>query len=82
MRPEYVNFPRLSARFDHAASQHHHFTMNLDWERESLPPGRAARSTTRRALDDVDEHMSVQLNHKWIRSPTHLNELYLKAGHR
>ena len=25
--------------------------------------------------------MSIQLNHKWIRTPTHLNELYLKAGH-
>ena len=73
-------YPRLSARFDHAASQRHHFTMNLHWERDSQPSGEGGTIFDTRAPPPSTTHMSVQLNHKWIRSSTHLNELYLKVG--
>jgi hypothetical protein len=80
VRPEYVTYPRLSARVDHAASRRHHLTASLHWERERLPSGRSGTMYDTLGTVAVDEHVSVQLNHKWIRSGTHLNELYVKIG--
>ena len=80
VRPESARYPRASVRFDHAANPRHHVTLNLHWERESLPSGVGGTFFDTQGFDDVDEHASAQLNHKWIASPTRLNELYLKIG--
>jgi len=80
VRPEFIRYPRLTARFDHAASQRHNFTLNLHWERENSPSGKAGTIYDTQGGVDVSKEVSAQLNYKWIRSSTHLNELYFKIG--
>jgi hypothetical protein len=80
VRPEYVNVPKLTTRLDHALSNRHVLTLRFNYERNHEPSGRGG------TVFDADGNTATfrtlygSLSHKWVRSSTQLNELYLQVG--
>lgn len=80
VRPEFVKFPKFSARVDHAINNEQGLTFRFNFERDHEPSGQSGTIFDANGATSTFRTMYGSLNHKWIRAANHLNEFYVQFG--
>lgn len=80
VRPEFVRFPKLSARLDHAINNAQTLTFRFNFERDHEPSGTNGSIFDANGATSTFRTVYGSANHKWTLSANHLNELYVQLG--
>jgi len=80
VRPEFVRDPKATARVDHQISNSQTLTFRFNYENEKDPSGASGTVYDANGATSVSKTIFASLAHKWVRSPTQLNELYVQIG--
>lgn len=82
VRPEYVKYPKFTARVDHQVNSAHNLTFRFNWERERDPSGIGGNIYDANGATSVSRTAYFNASHKWIRGGNgdQLNELYVQYG--
>jgi len=80
VRPEFVRYPKFSARVDHQLSNAQSLTFRFNYEYDKEPSGKGGTIFDANGATSNFRTIYGSLAHKWVRSSTQLNEAYLQIG--
>ncbi len=80
VRPEKSRDPSLTARIDHNISSNQVLTFRFNWRRDTDVSQASGTIFDANGMDTYSRSAYGSVNHKWIRSANHLNELYFQFG--
>lgn len=80
VRPEYFKNPQVTARLDHQIDERHALTFRFNYDRERVRPGQGGTIQDADGADYYFRHAYGSLAHKWVRSPSQINQAYVQVG--